>query len=191
MKKIIPLIIFLTILSGYSQAQELSERSPLTLTITADKEAYEAGEQITITLHIKNVNKVDVVYGLHPVIEQPEYDGHGRIFFQNGEDIVVQSKTKGHMEGHDIQRYAPVGAKQKVLILKPNEEYSQSFIVSRYFEFAPDVYGIYLTSILSKEWELYLERVQDGNVQDGNKGTSIRQSVITSNIITIKVTEKP
>ena len=156
MKKIIPLILFLTILSCYSHAQEPPAHSPLTLTITADKEGYEAGGQITITLHIKNVSNLDVIYGLYPVMEQPEYDGHGRIFFQNGEDIIVQSKPKGHMEGHDIQRYAPVGANQMALILKPSEEYSKSFVISRYFEFSPDVYDIYLASSLSREWEFYL-----------------------------------
>ncbi len=124
---------------------------PLSLTIKSDKEVYSFGEPIIITLYLKNTGKEDIFYGLQPFYEQPDFPDYPRVFFQNGENIVVKSKTRGIIEGFHIQQVPIDGGTQMAVVIEPGKEYSQALTISRYFDFAPDTYEIYLENTMAKD----------------------------------------
>jgi len=123
-----------------------------------------------------NRGKEDIIYGLPPFYQQPDYPDYPRVFFQNGENIVVKSKTRGIIEGQHIQRVPIVGAEQIAVVIGPGKEYSQLLTISRYFDFKPDVYEIYLENAMTEE-KLKISGVN-------------WTGELTSNTITIEVVEK-
>jgi len=99
--------------------------------------------------------------------------------------MIVCGRKQGSIKGFNIYNEPLIGRPQPPIILESGKTYIQSFTISRYFNFKPDIYDIYIESAAMESYETYLY-----NIEEKDKGAKYWQGTLVSNTITIEVMEK-
>ena len=176
MKQIILAIICLVLISPFGYCQEPEQ--PLTLTINSDKQVYEVGEEISIMASIRNEGK-DIAK-----IYSPDYWGVSEIIVINSQEIPMMPR------GLKIERrYFDT-----FMTIPPNESRVHTFDNLQWFHCGGAWQFIDEVQLKSDTYKIYVTVTNppvDKCSSDKKFEKTNLSGTLTSNTITIKVTEKP
>ena len=163
---IVAILLGITMLSvvsfGYCQ-----EQTPQ-LTIKSDKQVYEVGEPILITVKLKNISKYDYVYLIPDV-----YDNIFRFWkveTENGKLERIKPYAQGPLRQTDY------------VMLSAGKEISYEADITTIWKFMPGEYRI-TANYKGQNWY----KNEDGSIAEMD---GVFYGTLTSNTITIEVVEK-